>query len=60
MNKNTYKIKITADYAGVKLELAPNFEMGVTNKTPEFIKMNPIGKVASAITFHAFRLKLNF
>ncbi|KAL7237940.1 hypothetical protein ACSBR2_004107 [Camellia fascicularis] len=44
-NKNAYKAVIAAEYSGVKVELTPNFEMGVSNKTPEFIKMNPIGKV---------------
>jgi len=29
----------------VQVEMAPNFEMGVSNKTPEFLKMNPIGKI---------------
>lgn len=44
-NKNAYKILITAEYTGVQVELVQNFEMGVSNKTPEFLKMNPIGKV---------------
>ena len=44
-NKNGYKALIVAEYSGVKVELAPNFEMGVTNKTPEYLKLNPIGKV---------------
>ncbi|KAK2982197.1 hypothetical protein RJ640_024942, partial [Escallonia rubra] len=44
-NKNGYKALIAAEYVGVKVELAENFEMGVSNKTPEFLKMNPIGKV---------------
>ncbi|XP_054801172.1 elongation factor 1-gamma-like isoform X2 [Prosopis cineraria] len=44
-NKNTYKIFITAEYSGVEVKLAPNFEMGVSNKTPQYLNMNPIGKV---------------
>uniref|UniRef100_A0ACD5UFP1 Uncharacterized protein n=1 Tax=Avena sativa TaxID=4498 RepID=A0ACD5UFP1_AVESA len=44
-NKNAFKALIAAEYCGVKVLLAKNFEMGVTNKTPEFIKMNPLGKV---------------
>ncbi|XP_062153797.1 elongation factor 1-gamma-like [Alnus glutinosa] len=44
-NKNAYKALIVAAYSGVNVELAKNFEMGVSNKTPEFQKMNPIGKV---------------
>nr|POF19826.1 elongation factor 1-gamma [Quercus suber] len=43
--KNSYKTLITAEYHSVKVELAPNFEMGVSNKPPEFIKMKPTGKV---------------
>jgi elongation factor 1-gamma len=44
-NKNAYKALIAAEYSGIKVDMAPNFEMGVSNKTPEFLKMNPIGKV---------------
>lgn len=44
-NKNAFKALIAAEYSGVKVELVKNFEMGVSNKTPEFLKMNPIGKV---------------
>ncbi|XP_058097663.1 elongation factor 1-gamma 2-like isoform X2 [Magnolia sinica] len=44
-NKNGFKVRITAEYSGVKVELAKNFEMGVSNKTPEFLQMNPLGKV---------------
>ena len=44
-NKNVYKAQIVADYIGVKLELVDNFEFGVTNKTEEFLKLNPFGKV---------------
>lgn len=44
-NKNAFKALIAAEFCGVKVELAKNFEMGVSNKTPEFIKMNPLGKV---------------
>ncbi|XP_052205632.1 elongation factor 1-gamma-like [Diospyros lotus] len=43
-NKNAFKALIAAEYSGVQVELVPNFEVGA-NKTPEFIKMNPIGKV---------------
>ncbi|KAL3845679.1 hypothetical protein ACJIZ3_003082 [Penstemon smallii] len=44
-NKNAFKALITAEYSGVKVELTKDFQMGVSNKTPEFLKMNPIGKV---------------
>lgn len=44
-NKNAFKARIAAEYSGVKLELTKDFVMGVSNKTPEFLKMNPLGKV---------------
>lgn len=44
-NKNAWKALIAAEYCGVKVELVKEFQMGVSNKTPEFLKMNPIGKV---------------
>ncbi|XWS67457.1 hypothetical protein CRYUN_Cryun04dG0008100 [Craigia yunnanensis] len=44
-NKNAFKTLIAAEYSGIDVKLADNFEMGVSNKTPEFLKMNPIGKV---------------
>ncbi|KAL5548904.1 hypothetical protein UlMin_004135 [Ulmus minor] len=43
-NKNAFKVLIVVEYTGVKIEIFENFEMGVSNKTPEFIKMNPLGK----------------
>ncbi|XP_051123526.1 elongation factor 1-gamma 2-like [Andrographis paniculata] len=44
-NKNAFKVLIAAEYCGVKIDLVKDFQMGVSNKTPEFIKMNPMGKV---------------
>ncbi|AES63152.1 putative translation elongation factor EF1B, gamma chain, S-crystallin [Medicago truncatula] len=44
-NKNVYKTLIAAEYVGVQVQLTPDFQMGVSNKTPQFINMNPIGKV---------------
>ncbi|KAL6512145.1 hypothetical protein OROGR_021742 [Orobanche gracilis] len=44
-NKNAFKALIAAEYCGVKVELSKDFQMGVTNKSPEFVKMNPIGKI---------------
>lgn len=42
-NKNAAKALIAAEYAGVQISRA-HFQIGVTHKTPEFLKMNPIGK----------------
>ncbi|KAL5073289.1 hypothetical protein RYX36_012273 [Vicia faba] len=44
-NKNVFKTLIAAEYVGVNVQLAPDFQMGVSNKTPQFLKLNPIGKV---------------
>nr|AIZ68134.1 translation elongation factor 1-gamma [Albuca bracteata] len=44
-NKNAWKSLIAAEYSGVQVELVKDFQMGVSNKTPEFIKMNPLGKI---------------
>ncbi|KAK1430181.1 hypothetical protein QVD17_12740 [Tagetes erecta] len=70
-NKNTYKALIVAQYVGVEVKLADNFEMGVTNQTPKFLEMNPLGKVpvletpdgvvfeSNAIARYVARLKPN-
>ena len=47
-NKNANKALITAQYVGVKVDVPDNFEMGTTNKSPEFLKKNPNGKVGLA------------
>ena len=39
-NKNGYKALITARYVGAKI-VVPPMEMGKTNKTPDFLKLNP-------------------
>ncbi|ERM95713.1 hypothetical protein AMTR_s00023p00230860 [Amborella trichopoda] len=44
-NKNAFKVLIAAEYAGVEVKLVEYFEVEVSNKTPEFIKMNPMCKV---------------
>lgn len=44
-NKSADKALIVAEYVGVQIDVPSDFQMGVTNKTPEFLKMNPIGKV---------------
>ncbi|RZC54014.1 hypothetical protein C5167_012866 [Papaver somniferum] len=44
-NKNAFKALIAAEYSGVDVEVVKDFEWGVMNKSPEFLKMNPIGKV---------------
>ena len=46
-NKNAFKALIAAEYSCVKVDVVKDFQMGVTNKSSEFLKMNPIGKVTS-------------
>ncbi|KAJ0078044.1 hypothetical protein Patl1_36616 [Pistacia atlantica] len=44
-HKSPFKALIVAEYNGVQVKLVDNFKLGVTNKSPEFLKLNPIGKV---------------
>lgn len=48
-NKNANKALIAAEYAGVPIE-TPRFEMGKSNKTEAFLKLNPFGKVPTLET----------
>lgn len=41
------KVDLVASFANVELEKPP-FTMGITNKTPRYVALNPLGKV----TFH--------
>lgn len=43
-HQNSVKARIAAEYVGVKLEVVET-KMGETNKTPEFLKLNPAGRV---------------
>ncbi|GKE37640.1 elongation factor 1-gamma-like protein [Tanacetum coccineum] len=65
-NKNVYQALIAAEYVGVDIKMADNFQMGVSNKTPEFVKINPMGNVpvletpeGSWIAFSSFELDAN-
>ncbi|KAJ0078042.1 hypothetical protein Patl1_36619 [Pistacia atlantica] len=44
-HKSPFKALIAAEYNGVQVKLVNNFKLGVTNKSPKFLKLNPIGKV---------------
>jgi len=48
-NINAQKSLIAALYGGIKIEY-PAFNMGVDNKTPEFLKKNPNGQVPTLDT----------
>ncbi|XP_049874891.1 elongation factor 1-gamma [Pectinophora gossypiella] len=44
-NFRAYKALIAAQYSGTDLKVAPNFVFGETNKSDEFLKKFPAGKV---------------
>jgi len=44
-NFRAYKALIAAEYSGVKVNVASDFEFGVTNKTEAFLKKFPYGQV---------------
>ncbi|CAH0686030.1 unnamed protein product [Spodoptera exigua] len=44
-NFRAYKALIAAQYSGADLKVAPNFVFGETNKSAEFLKKFPAGKV---------------
>ena len=50
-NKNAFKALIAAQYIGVQVEVPP-FNMGVDNKKPDFLKLNPNGKVGLPLGTH--------
>lgn len=45
-NFRAYKALIAAQYSGTDLKIAPNFVFGETNKSAEFLKKFPAGKVS--------------
>jgi len=47
---NLLKSEITAHFGGVKVEVYEGFEFGKTNKTEEYLKLNPNGQVPTAVT----------
>ena len=47
-NFRACKVLIAAQYSGVEVKVVsepPEFQLGVTNKTPEFLAKFPLGKV---------------
>lgn len=46
-NFRAYKALIAAEYSGVKVKVASDFEFGVTNTTEAFLKKFPTGQVCS-------------
>ena len=55
-NKNAFKALIAAEYVGASIDV-PAFNMGVDNKKPEFLKLNPNGKASRPcyLCAHVFR-----
>eukprot|EP00124_Ichthyophonus_hoferi_P000434 Ihof_evm5s16 gene=Ihof_evmTU5s16 len=48
-NLKAFKVLIAAEYAGVKVEV-PQFQLGVTNQTAEFLANFPSGKVPAFLS----------
>ncbi|KAJ8309020.1 hypothetical protein KUTeg_013894 [Tegillarca granosa] len=44
-NFRAYKALIAAEYSGTKVTVAPNFKFGETNRSNDFLKKFPLGKV---------------
>jgi hypothetical protein len=44
-NPRAYKALIAAEYAGLEINVPSDFQMGVTNRTAEFLQDFPLGKV---------------
>ncbi|KAG5670451.1 hypothetical protein PVAND_000715 [Polypedilum vanderplanki] len=49
-NFRAYKALIAAQYSGAKVDIAPNFVFGETNRTESFLKKFPLGKVPALET----------
>ncbi|PRQ20628.1 putative thioredoxin-like protein [Rosa chinensis] len=61
-NKNGCKARIAAKYSGVNLELVKNFEMGMSNKTANFLKLTPYweGSFVRNTCWSCFREQCHF
>ncbi|KAJ2605442.1 hypothetical protein H4R99_001096, partial [Coemansia sp. RSA 1722] len=44
VNARNYKARIVAGLLGLELTITPDFQMGVDNKTPEYLAKYPAGK----------------
>eukprot|EP00054_Salpingoeca_dolichothecata_P031508 m.263734 g.263734 ORF g.263734 m.263734 type:complete len:429 (+) comp27178_c0_seq1:189-1475(+) len=49
-NPRAFKIQVAAAYAGVAVDVVPNFKLGETNKTEDFTRQFPFGKVPAFLT----------
>lgn len=48
-NFRAYKALIAAQYSGADVKVAPNFVFGETNKSEDFLKKFPAGKVSDIV-----------
>jgi len=49
-NWRTYKALIASQYSGVSVDVVKDFQLGVTNASPDFLKKFPFGKVPALET----------
>jgi len=55
-NFRAYKGLIAAKYSGAHVNVAPNFKLGETNKTDDFLNKFPLGKVPAFVGDHGVHL----
>ncbi|KAJ1719607.1 Elongation factor 1-gamma, partial [Coemansia erecta] len=56
VNARNYKARIAAKFLGLDIETTPEFQMGVDNKTPEYLAKYPAGKVPVFESANGFSL----
>ncbi|KAJ1719612.1 translation elongation factor activity protein, partial [Coemansia erecta] len=56
VNARNYKARIVAKYLDVDIEITPEFQMGVDNKTPEYLAKYPAGMAPAFETADGFSL----
>ncbi|KAJ1933408.1 hypothetical protein EC988_009129, partial [Linderina pennispora] len=56
VNARNYKARVVASFLGLDLATTPEFQMGVDNKTPEYLAKYPAGKVPAFEGADGFRL----
>lgn len=57
-NFRAYKALIAAQYSGADVKVAPNFVFGETNKSHEFLKKFPSGKVSVVLFGYSVKLSV--
>ncbi|KAJ2776675.1 translation elongation factor activity protein, partial [Coemansia interrupta] len=56
VNFRNYKARVVAEFLGLDIEITPKFELGVDNKTPEYLAKYPSGKTPTFESADGFSL----